>query len=152
MNITEITTRRSARELVESIQRHPVRRAYLPMELELSSWVPLQREADGKLYLAAFFYPVVIRFGRPKEVGRPAYRIVVDPTDGRLGELVDCAYEDFAAGIPTERIVGEVRHEDLPGSTIQELEQARDALYRAYDELLGFAFKPVEQLSPAERE
>jgi hypothetical protein len=139
-------------QLARAVQQHPVRRAYIPVEMELSWWVPVIRESDGKLYLGAFFYATVIRHGAPKQVRRPRFQIVVDPEDGRLVALTDCDYQDFAAVVPTGDVVGELRLEDLPARTIPELEQLRDELSQAYDRILGLAFKPTEQLTPTECE
>jgi hypothetical protein len=142
----------STKELTARWREHPVRRLIVPWECRPSWWVPVVRESDGKLYLTAFFYAVSGRPDEPKLVSRPRYHFTVDPQNGRIVELTDCAFHDFAASVSSDDDVGALTAADLPAQSIESLERKRDEMCEAYDRLLGMAFKPANQLTAQERE
>ncbi len=142
----------SMKELSDKLREHPIRRLLIPWECRPSWWVPVARESDGKLALTAFFYAVSGRPGEPKQVSRPRYHFTVDPQNGHVVQLTDCAFYDFAASVSGDDFVGSLTAADLPAQTIEGLERKRDEMCEAYDRLLTVVFKPAGQLTTLERE
>ncbi|MGV3719407.1 MAG: hypothetical protein ACO1SX_00740 [Actinomycetota bacterium] len=140
------------RELAERVRRHPVRRDWIPLEYRTSWWVPILSPENGRLYLTAFFYPVVAGPGEPSRVGRPQLQCTLDPTVGQFVEVVDCSLRDFAAHLPPDPVVGTLTPELAPAQTAEGWDRLRSELYEAYDPLLPVAFRDPADLSKAQQE
>ncbi len=140
------------RELAERVRQHPVRRDWIPLEYRTSWWVPIFGPGNERLYLTAFFYPVVARPGEPSRVGRPQLACTLDPTTGQFVEVTDCSFRDFAFHLPPDPVVGMLTAEQAPAHSTEGWDRLRDELYTAYDALLPVAFRDSAELTAAQQE
>jgi hypothetical protein len=139
-------------ELAERVRQHPVRQSWIPLEYRTSWWVPVYRPDVGRLYLAAFFYPVMARPGEPSRVGRPQLHCTLDPTTGQFVEVTDCSFRDFASRLPPDPVVGVLTPEQAPAHSTEGWDRLRGELYGAYDALLPAAFRDLAELTEAQQE
>ena len=138
-------------ELARQVAAHPARQALVPLECNLSWWVPIVRPSDGRLFLTAFFYTLVGLRGEPKRVTRPVFTVAVDAANGQLVELTNCAYRDFAAAVSDQAYVGVIEPGAGPAGTLDELAQRRAAVYAELDAVFPVAFTAPAELSPEQR-
>jgi len=133
-----------------------VRQELAPMECRSSWLVPIrayaQNQGSGPLYLTGFLYPVSGLMGQLKRVMRPRFQWTIDSATGRIVEVVDCSFRDFAAHIQTGDEIGILTPELLPAPTVSELEKFRADTLNAYDSALPVVFTSPSELSNKTRQ
>jgi hypothetical protein len=143
-------------EIDRILRTSAVRQEMVPMECRASWLVPVlvsgPHQQVHRLYLTGFLYPVMGLPNEPKRVLRPRFHWTIDPATGRIAEIVDCAYRDFASSIQSSEEVGVLTPDLLPATTIPELEHFRTDVLKAYDRALPFVFTSPTELALDARE
>src|SRR5438270_6766077 len=104
-------------EIDTGLRESAARRELIPIECRASWLVPVRSAASAeRLYLTGFLYSVTGLAGQPKQVMRPRYLWTIDASTGRVVELVDCQYRDFASSVPGGASVGTLTPDMLPAA------------------------------------